>query len=44
VEDDFAAIESVFTDVAFVAIEGAGHWVHAEKPTEFYNALRDFLA
>lgn len=44
VEDDFVAIESVFTDVAFVAIEGAGHWVHAEKPTEFYNALRDFVA
>lgn len=43
VEDDFAAIESVFTDVDFVAIEDAGHWVHAEKPNAFYEALIRFI-
>jgi len=26
-----------------VVIEGAGHWVHAEKPRLFVNSLKDFL-
>lgn len=31
-------------NVELVEIEGAGHYVHAEKPTEFCEALADFLA
>jgi esterase len=36
-------IEETFTDAEFVGIEDAGHWVHAEKPTEFYEAVVAFL-
>ena len=34
---------TMFTNVSFTEIEGAGHWVHAEKPVEFLNAVVEFL-
>ncbi len=37
------AIEALFPAAAFHAIEGAGHWLHAEKPAEVEAALRAFL-
>ena len=30
-------------DNEFVLIEGAGHWVHAEKTSEFIEELSKFL-
>jgi esterase len=42
-EKDMVDIEETFTDAEFVGIEDAGHWVHAEKPTEFYEAVVAFL-
>jgi len=36
-------IERLFPAVELVTIPGAGHWVHAERPTEFLAQLRQFL-
>ena len=37
-------IEELFPQATFAVIEGAGHWVHAERPAEFLGELRRFLA
>jgi pimeloyl-ACP methyl ester carboxylesterase len=42
-EEDMKAIEDLFLGASFEAIEGAGHWVHAEKPNEFVDAVLKFL-
>ncbi|KAJ3119634.1 hypothetical protein HK100_000216 [Physocladia obscura] len=36
-------IKQLFPAAQIVGIEGAGHWVHSEKPVEFVKALEDFL-
>jgi pimeloyl-ACP methyl ester carboxylesterase len=41
-DEDFSAIEEVFPEAEFVTIENAGHWVHAEAPEEFMDALLSF--
>lgn len=38
-----AKIAGLFPKARFVAIKGAGHWLHAEKPREFETAVRGFL-
>ncbi len=38
-----ARITALFPKARFQQIEGAGHWLHAERPREFEAALRDFL-
>jgi pimeloyl-ACP methyl ester carboxylesterase len=38
-----AKILDLFPNARFEAIEGAGHWLHAEKPREFEAAVRGFL-
>jgi esterase len=38
------AILAQFPAAKFVQIDGAGHWLHAERPREFEQVLRDFLA
>ena len=38
-----AEITALFPKAKFVAIKGAGHWLHAEKPREFETAVRAFL-
>jgi len=40
--EDYDSIREVFSNVDFVEIE-AGHWLHAEKPTEFYDAVKKFV-
>jgi esterase len=37
-------IERLFPAALLVTIAGAGHWVHAERPTEFLAEVRRFLA
>ena len=37
-------IRAPFPNVEFEAIEGAGHWLHAEKPREFVAAVEGFLS
>jgi pimeloyl-ACP methyl ester carboxylesterase len=36
-------IERLFPQAAHAVIEGAGHWLHAERPAEFQDVLRPFL-
>lgn len=36
-------IESLFPSATFATIEGAGHWVHAEKPAETIAAMETFI-
>jgi pimeloyl-ACP methyl ester carboxylesterase len=42
-EDD-TEIKNIFPQAKILTIEGAGHWVHAEKPNEMYVAIMEFLA
>jgi esterase len=37
-------IERLFPHVEHAVIEGAGHWVQAERPTEFVDLIRLFLS
>jgi len=39
-EQDFARR---YPHIKLASIAGAGHWVHAEKPTDFYNAVMEFI-
>lgn len=41
--EDFALIHKLFPKADVLTIEGAGHWVHADKPAELLAALRQFL-
>ena len=33
----------LFPKAELKVIQGAGHWIHAEKPNEFYQTVMDFL-
>ena len=41
-DDDIPGIEERFPDSTLVTIEDAGHWVHAEQPEAFLNAVLEF--
>jgi len=41
-EEDWNSIEDVFIDAQLDIIEDAGHWVHAEQPDAFINAVLSF--
>ena len=41
---DEAEIRLRFSDPSLKVIEGAGHWPHAEKPSQFSKICTDFLA
>ena len=43
-EEDKDDIARTFTDVQFMGIPNAGHWVHAEQPEAFYSAVCAFLS
>lgn len=40
---DLAQIWDLFPNAHVATVEGAGHWVHAEKPEEFANVVLEFL-
>ena len=42
-EEDKAGIMRQFSDVNFVRIPAAGHWVHAENPEVFFQKSLEFL-
>ena len=42
-ENDEELIYDLFFNSDIVYVEGAGHWVHAEKPIETINLLENFL-
>ncbi len=41
---DVADIRKVFPAAEFVVINGAGHWIHADKPEEVIENLRKLIA
>lgn len=42
-EDDLPSIQKFFPNSVVTHINGAGHWVHAEKPKEFMDEVVSFL-
>lgn len=43
-DEDLDLLEDVYMQLQTVDIEDAGHWLHAEKPEEFFEATSEFLA
>lgn len=41
-DEDFDQIESFYPDTQFASIPDAGHWVHAEAPDAFLDAVLSF--
>lgn len=41
--EDHIAINNFFPNARIKMVEGAGHWIHAEKPEEFLSLIEDFL-
>lgn len=42
-DSDWYDIKLVFPNSTLETIEGAGHWLHAEKPEQFCNSVIEFL-
>jgi esterase len=42
-DDDYPAIQTLFPQVRIETIAGAGHWVQAEQPTAFSEAVLRFI-
>jgi esterase len=42
-DTDMGAIKQYFPNAELATVEGAGHWVHAEKPRELLDLLLKFL-
>lgn len=38
-----ADIVQLFPKAKIVTIEGAGHWIHYDKPYELMKALKEFI-
>ena len=43
-DKDLPVIQNLFPKASLKTVEGVGHWVHAEAPEAFINALEGFLA
>lgn len=42
-DSDFGIIEKLYPNSKIKTINGAGHWVHAEKPGEFYQMVLHYV-
>jgi esterase len=42
--EDYPMIEGIFKNCSFEVIKDAGHWVQADKPIEFVEAVNKFLS
>jgi esterase len=42
-ESDLEDFKVRFANAKYVTINGAGHWVHAEKPKEFFETVYEFI-
>ncbi len=42
-DSDLDMIEKLFPNYILETIEDAGHWLHADKPEEFYEVVNSFL-
>ena len=43
-ESDFENIRQKFPNAEILTLKNVGHWVHAEAPDEFYQAVMNFIA
>jgi pimeloyl-ACP methyl ester carboxylesterase len=43
-KEDIPLISAHFTNFKIVSIQNAGHWLHAENPTQFYTEVLNFLS
>lgn len=43
-EGDYALIATHFPNSKIVSVKNAGHWLHAENPTQFYDEVINFLS
>jgi esterase len=43
-EADIEDYKKRFSSCEIVTIEDAGHWVHAEKPQEFFESVLKFIS
>ena len=43
-DEDIPVIKKIFTNATVETIEGAGHWIQAEKPNEFVDAVLRFVS
>ncbi|MGV8136666.1 MAG: alpha/beta fold hydrolase [Mangrovibacterium sp.] len=42
-EEDFGLIRKIYPEALLKIIPNAGHWLHAEQPVRFMEALQDFI-
>ncbi|HRO07603.1 MAG TPA: alpha/beta fold hydrolase [Saprospiraceae bacterium] len=42
-DDDWPSIHETIPNSELITINGAGHWVHADKPVELFNHIIDFI-
>ncbi|MFY0626489.1 MAG: alpha/beta fold hydrolase [Reichenbachiella sp.] len=42
-DEDWKDIESIFQNGNLETISDVGHWLHAEKPRDFYDLVMDFI-
>ena len=42
-DEDFPDIQVVFPNAVLETVDGAGHWLHAENPVDFFNKVQHFL-
>ncbi len=42
-DEDLSEVKKRFPNYILETIAGAGHWLHAEKPEEFYNSVTGFV-
>jgi len=43
-QNDHDLIKKIFPAARIEVVEGAGHWVHADKPTELFDLVTQFLS
>lgn len=43
-DSDFMLVKKKFPNAKLKTIAGAGHWVHADKPEEFFETVMHFIA
>ncbi len=42
-EGDYSLITKKFPSAEVLVVDGAGHWLHADKPQEFLEIAKDFF-
>ena len=42
-ESDVAELKKTFSNFSLIEIPNAGHWVHAENPSNFVTSVKDWI-